>query len=874
MKIIALFSIFSTVVLVRAGTFHPVKKGATNIIPDAYIIEYDEGVEHSGHNSILHTQRVDHDVRSQYDHFHGAAVDVKSGHTGEQIANMPGVKNVWHVTVHDVPSTIKATKELTDPEAVSDHRMTGVDIVHKQYRLTGKGVKIGVIDTGIDYRHPAFAGSGNTEGCFARYGDNCRIAHGWDFVGDDYNGYNRPKPDGDPMDCFGHGTHVAGIIGANALNITVDPLPPHPFVGVAPEVTFGAYRVYGCSGGAADDVILSAMEMAFNDGMDVINMSLGGGSAYKYNAQAVLAEKLIARGMALAAAAGNDGRDGAWMVADAGLGDHASSVASFENAYGFYYSFFYAGVTHPYAPSEGYGDKAIDLPPEATLKPLLDANGTLLDGCGDPAIYKDIKDKVVLLLGDATHCNFKSRADSAMAAGAVGMLIQSVPSAITPVGGNFTFPFGSIEHKAGKALLDAYKEHPETQFVWNKDPSYFLVEGGGAPSHYSSFGLDGELRSKPDIAAPGGNILSTFPLDKGGYLVMSGTSMSTPYIAGVHALIMQYKNSKLDGGVIRQILKNTATIGKNSGSENYASAAKQGAGLVNALRAIKTTTSVTPDHIDLFDSMHLPAANILTIRNIGKVTETYTVTHQPAESLNLYEKNTTFPRNDPEVHTDFATVTFSQEKLKIAPGKSVKIQVALRAPASGDESEFPLYSGFIVITPSAKDGIRVQVPYTGLKGDVAKVPILDTNLGLPVLAMADENGNIKQVPEGDITYDMYNRTPVIVTRLGSHTPDLTISIFESETLLFKGYAHSPNLGPAFGWSGRDKDVDDKGEKVFGTWVWTGQVYPSRNLTVTGKVKLPAGKYAVVVAAQRKLTMGDYPKDYEVYQLGNVTIAGL
>ncbi|KAF9966197.1 hypothetical protein BGZ70_003010, partial [Mortierella alpina] len=563
MKFFAFLSVLSAATLIQAGTFHSIKKGATNIIPDAYIIEYEDDVQHESHSSLLSTRSIAHDVRKRFDIFHGAAVDIKSGHSGEQIAEIPGVKNVWHVTVHNVPKVVKATKDVKDPEAVSPHHMTGVDVAHKQYKLTGKGIKIGVIDTGIDYKHPAFASAGEEEGCFGRHGKDCRVAHGWDFVGDSYNGYNQPKPDGDPMDCYGHGTHVAGIIGANALNIASKKLkPPQPFVGVAPEVTLGAYRVYGCEGGASDDVILAAMEMAFNDGMDVINMSLGGGT---------------------------DGHEGAWMVADAGLGDSTSSVASFENIYGFYYSFSYAGKIHPYAPSEGFGNKPILLPGKSTLMPLLLENDTLADGC-DGTLYQNSTGKVVLLLGDASNCDFKSRAAYAKKAGAVGILIQSVPSAITQIGGDFKFPIGSIENKAGLDMIQAYKNNSKTKFSWGKDPDNFLVQGGGAPSAYSSLGMDGDLRSKPDISAPGGNILSTYPLAKGGYTLMSGTSMATPYLAGVQALYMQSKKAKVPGRAVRQILKNTATISKSAGSKTLASAAKQGAGLVHILNAIRSTT--------------------------------------------------------------------------------------------------------------------------------------------------------------------------------------------------------------------------------------------------------------------------------------------
>ena len=264
-----ILSILAAASLVSAGKFHQVQSGKTNIVPNAYIIEYHDGFSHADAHNGLKTHAVDYRIRNEYNIFNGASITVNSEHDGHALAKVPGVKNVWHVSIYDMPKSQKVTTKATDPAAISDHHMTGVDVLHEKYKLTGKGVKVGVIDTGIDYNHPAFAAKGATNGCFARYGKNCRVAHGWDFVGDAYNGGNTPKADADPMDCAGHGSHVAGIIGANALDIKVSPKPPQPFVGVAPEVTFGAYRIFGCSGGSGDDVILAAMELAFNDGMDV-----------------------------------------------------------------------------------------------------------------------------------------------------------------------------------------------------------------------------------------------------------------------------------------------------------------------------------------------------------------------------------------------------------------------------------------------------------------------------------------------------------------------------------------------------------------------------------------------------------------------------
>ncbi|ORZ28730.1 peptidase S8/S53 domain-containing protein, partial [Lobosporangium transversale] len=664
------------------------------------------------------------------------------------------------------------------PEVTSPHSMTGVDIVHKKYKLTGRGIKIGIIDTGIDYKHPSFAAPGAKEGCFARYGKDCRIKYGWDFVGDDYTGRNEPKPSSDPRDCQGHGSHVAGIIGSSPLTSKTVPKPPQPFVGVAPEATLGAYRVFGCDGSSGDDIILAAMELAFNDGMDIINLSLGGGSAYKNNPIAILGDRLAARGMALAAAAGNDGTEGVWMVADAGLGDLSSCVASFDNTHGLYDSVSYGGVAHPYFPSESYGQR-IKLPASASLVPIFEEDGSLSDGC-DPAVYEtiNVKDKVVLAFGDFSRCNSGARASNAQTAGAVGILIQTTPFGLVAVGGIPNFPMGSVENKAGNNMVTVWKKDPKTSLVWSKKPSNFLIEGGGAPSDFSSFGLDGELRSKPDLAAPGGNILSALPLGQDAYGVFSGTSMATPYIAGAHALYMQAKGSRPRGDRIRQVLKNTATIATNYGSKIKASAAKQGAGLVNVLNAITTTTSISPDHIDLLDSTHFKRTVEIRVKNEGKHTETYSLSHIPAEALNSYPDKNTFPFSNPIIEADYATVKFSADKVKIPAGKTAKITLTFKEPKKGDAFSFPLYSGFVVATPKSKGGVAVHVPYTGIKGDIAKVPTLDTDNGFPMLLSVKSNGQLTPItPEYQFNLAM-DEWPAVITRLGSHTPDLSIRIFD------------------------------------------------------------------------------------------------
>jgi len=192
-----------------------------------------------------------------------------SGADADQLRDVPGVIGVWPAL--QVPTPDPATRS-SDKGLTSALAMTGADVAYSELGYTGQGIKVGVIDTGIDIDHPDLGGTGKPGR--TRF-PSSRVKWGYDFVGDAYDssGYTdaklTPKPDSNPDDCNGHGTHVAGIIGANGNFATGG------VRGVAPKVTFGAYRVFGCDGSTSTDIVLAAMDRAIADHMDVVNMSLG-----------------------------------------------------------------------------------------------------------------------------------------------------------------------------------------------------------------------------------------------------------------------------------------------------------------------------------------------------------------------------------------------------------------------------------------------------------------------------------------------------------------------------------------------------------------------------------------------------------------------
>ena len=179
-----------------------------------------------------------------------------------RVAAAAGASAVYPVAVVDAPEPLEGEQ----PDLETALPMTGADIVHSELGHTGDGVRVAIMDTGIDYDHPDLGGDGTDGGAFP----NDRVVAGYDFVGDSFNAdpsnpaYDPvPQPDADPDDCQGHGTHVAGIVGASG-----------ELTGVAPEVDLGAYRVFGCNGSTTADIMIAAMEQALADDMDVRSSDL------------------------------------------------------------------------------------------------------------------------------------------------------------------------------------------------------------------------------------------------------------------------------------------------------------------------------------------------------------------------------------------------------------------------------------------------------------------------------------------------------------------------------------------------------------------------------------------------------------------------
>ncbi|KAF9136692.1 hypothetical protein BG015_003049, partial [Linnemannia schmuckeri] len=138
MKITSILSALAAATVVSAGKFHlsTTGQGQSDILPNAYIIEYHESVSRSNAHANLKKHAIDYKVRNEYGIFNGVAISVKSDHGGAALAAVPGVKNVWPVHLYSHPTVKPAKLNENSTESMNVHHMTGVDAVHKKLKLT------------------------------------------------------------------------------------------------------------------------------------------------------------------------------------------------------------------------------------------------------------------------------------------------------------------------------------------------------------------------------------------------------------------------------------------------------------------------------------------------------------------------------------------------------------------------------------------------------------------------------------------------------------------------------------------------------------------------------------------------------------------
>jgi subtilisin family serine protease len=682
-----------------------------------------------------------------------------------------GVKAIYPVVTVSLPET----SPVNEPDLSTALAMTGADIAQSELGYTGAGIRVAVMDTGIDYDHPDLGG------CF---GPGCRVVTGWDFVGDAFNAdptsasYNPVAvPDADPDDCNGHGTHVSGIVGANGT-----------VVGVAPGVTFGAYRVFGCGGSTTADIMIAAMERALADDMDVLNMSIGSSFQWPQYPTGAAATRLVNKGVVVVASIGNSGTSGLYAAGAPGLGTKVIGVASYDNSHVMLPTF----TVTPADITAGYGNAAAaPLAPTSGSLPLAKTGtpASVTDACTVSGPLPDLTGMAVLIRRGT--CGFYEKARRAQLAGAAAVVLYNnsagrfnptVAVAAGADGQPVTIPVVAVSDVEGVAINNAIEGGPQT-LNWTDQLGSFLNPLGGLISSFSSYGLSPDLSLKPDIGAPGGLIFSTYPLENGGYATISGTSMASPHVAGAVALLLEARPNT-SSQAVRGILQNSADPKNwwgNPGLGFLDNVHRQGAGMLDIDDAILSTTKIEPSALALGESEFGSATRTLHIENNSGAPVIYDLSHVGALSTGP----NTFT---PAFTTGFATVAFSAPSVVVPAGGSASVDVTITANAG--LPALSQYGGYIVLTPQG-GGQTYRVPYAGLTGDYqTKQVLVPTAAGFPLIGRATACirivdgeciGGTYTIPPVGYVYDLTSvfQAPSILVHLDHQVRRLRVEVFDA-----------------------------------------------------------------------------------------------
>jgi len=653
----------------------------------------------------------------------GLQVEIASS----QLAALASLPDVVEVTP-------LATYVLTNSVSVP---YIGAPATWDQTAFRGEGVKVAVIDTGIDFTHKNFGGPGTVDafndnaakstrsapaGLFGPNAD--KVKGGTDLVGDAYDASSAdpakrvPHPDPNPLDCNGHGSHVAGTAAGFGVrengttykgpwtsaaygkeNFAIGP-------GVAPRADLYAVRVFGCVG--STNVVVQALDWAVDNDMDVVNMSLGSSYGRADSATALASDNASAAGIIVVASAGNSG-SARYIVGAPSTTTRGISVAANDSTPAF------PGAT--LALSTGKSIVALNENGATfadgvswAVHVLRNTDGTVSLGCNeaeyDPAL---ITGKLVLTARGT--CARVARAVFGQKHGAAAVAMINNAAGYPPFDGKITgnpdtgevfdvtIPLFGLRGPTTPATDGNDVAAAATATATNttiSNPGFQTLA-----SFTSNGPRSGDSNLKPDVTAPGVSILSTGSGTGNKGAVLSGTSMAAPHVTGVAALTRQ-AHATWSVAEIKAAIMNTADPSKVAGYQT----SRAGTGVVQPLGA--TTTSATALGDPYAGSLSFGFTEIgtagfsqsknVTINNHGATPLTFTTS---------IAQNAAFTR----AHT--ATPSAATVTVPAGGTATLGLTLSLTAAQAGDSAFFREVAGLLTLTPAAgtNGGLALRVPY-------------------------------------------------------------------------------------------------------------------------------------------------------------------
>ncbi len=531
------------------------------------------------------------------------------------LGTLPGVTAVLPIT----PKTISNTGAARVVDAVAAWQDLG---------NTGAGVSVGIIDTGIDYTHADFGGSGDVaqfaalqaaEAAPAPAGvyPNAKVVGGHDFVGDDYNADpSSPdyqpvaRPDDNPLDCNGHGTHVAGTAagygvtadgatyrggygdGFDAGSLRIGP-------GMAPDAELYALKVFGCEG--STDVTVQAIEWAMDpngdgsidDHLDVVNLSLGSDYGLADDADAMVANEAMARGMLVVMSAGNAG-DSYDIGGSPGNAPRGIGVAASNDGYGVFDGWQVVSGGGPEGVRPGLRSVSYsDLDESGAVKPDVTGPVVLPEAGDDPtgcaSWSGDYSGEIVLIEAAGFACGSVAKGGNARDHGAIGFMIIGDDDLLeTGITGVPQIPGILTTATDGAALADAVVAGPVTVTFGPSLKDAATVDDPAQVDLLASFSSRSSRQAnglKPDVSAPGVTLYSAAVGTGTQGVSESGTSMAAPTTSGVTALV-RAAHPDWTTEEVKADLMNTAVHDVHTADGTVYGPNRQGAGRIDAKAAL------------------------------------------------------------------------------------------------------------------------------------------------------------------------------------------------------------------------------------------------------------------------------------------------